>query len=85
MVYLKRSGCCGVSSWSFGHMITILLCLKWPNLFGEKAGRIVEWVVTYEVLWVAMRLGRLVGLKGTYEEYTPRVLKDMGEGRLKRQ
>lgn len=44
--------------------------------FGETLGKGVEWVITHSVLGVAARLGRFVGLKSTYDEYTPVELRE---------
>lgn len=39
--------------------------------FGEALGKGVEWAITHTLLGVATFCGRLVGLKSTYDGYTP--------------
>lgn len=56
---------------------------NWPAFLGGRY-RTVEWVLSHVVLWVATVLGSLVGLRGWYEEYTPKELmkgKDQRRGR----
>jgi hypothetical protein len=45
----------------------MFLGLGWLPLIGN----ILEGLITHSVLFVAVLLGKLVGLKSAYEEYTP--------------
>lgn len=48
---------------------------NYPVLFSE-VGRTVEGWTTHVVLLVCVLLGAVVGLKGTYGEYTPQRLQE---------
>jgi hypothetical protein len=44
--------------------------LKVTRRFGDRLGKGLEWVITHSILILAAILGRFVGLKSTYDEYT---------------
>lgn len=61
-----------------------LFCIFWaldnyPVLLPARSRR-VEWVVTHLALMVAATVGRLLGVKGVYKEYTPRLPWDRWNG-----
>jgi hypothetical protein len=41
---------------------------------GMRVGRWIEELVTGFILWIVAFVGGLMGLRGAYEDYTPRVL-----------
>ncbi len=45
--------------------------VKVTRRFGERLGKTLEWVITHSILTIAAILGRFVGLRSTYDEYTP--------------
>jgi hypothetical protein len=47
---------------------------NWPAFLGGR-WRGVEWVVSHALLWVVSWMGMLVGVRGEYEEYTPKQLR----------
>ncbi|PVH85722.1 hypothetical protein DL98DRAFT_650684 [Cadophora sp. DSE1049] len=66
---------------------------NWPVLFQASnipvvgwwlerlsLGRVLEWVICHVLLWGAVVIGRVLGIKGTWMEYTP-VLGKAGEGK----
>jgi hypothetical protein len=47
---------------------------NWPAVLGGRFRR-VEWVLSHVILLIAAGIGVCVGLKGSYEEYTPKELR----------
>jgi len=66
--------------WVFWGLLVVLAGTDgWPVFFRAprflgRYGRALESVVTHTVMGLAVVLGRMVGLKTVYEEYTPAVL-----------
>jgi hypothetical protein len=62
---------------------------NWPVIlrFGgiPIIGSLLEWVITHVVMGLAVLVGRVIGLRSIYEEYTPRRLSEKRrEGTAKR-
>ncbi len=66
--------------WMFWGVLVVMAGTDgWPVFFSApkflgKYGRALESVVTHSMLGLAAGLGRMVGLRTVYEEYTPSVL-----------
>jgi len=47
---------------------------NWPAFLGGRLRRL-EWIASHVVLWAVSFLGVLLGMKGTYDEYSPSELR----------
>ena len=67
--------------WSKGWWIELQLWVifgaqdNYPAIFRGK-WKVFEWSVVHALCWITAALGKVVGLRGSYEEYTPAQLRD---------
>jgi hypothetical protein len=52
-------------------------------VFGGRERRL-EWIAVHAICWFVVIFGRVVGLKGSYDEYTPLELRNENVGKKRR-